>query len=222
MPQKQKQNRKNGKVQKKAMLNYGPTTQVQQRAIRVLLPWIWNGTITEAAAGAGASYSFSVNNAFDPNFTGAGSQPLGFDQYSALYGRYRVTNCKISIYWGNRTAQPITVGMYTSPQSTLSADPNAWFVQNVSTRMKMLAPNTAGSAVGELRSTVDMAGLFGVTKAEFEIEHDFVASTGAGPTRNGYVHLFVKGVSGVVASSDYCIRLWMLTEFSNPVALSLS
>lgn len=221
MPSKKMQNNKkskNGKVQ----LNYGPVQQVQQRATRVVLPWSWSASLGETAAGAGGSYTFAINNCFDPNFTGAGSQPLGFDQYAALYGRYRVLSVKFEIVAGNRTALPEQFGYFTSPQSTLSADPNAWSVQNKSARMTMLSPNTAGPAVAHFRGNADMAGLFGVTRAEFEIEHDFVAATGAGPTRAAYLHLFVRGVSGTIATYDYTIRLWMTTEFSNPVALSLS
>lgn len=209
---------KNGKVQ----LNYGPAMQVQQRAVRVLLPWSWSSNLAEAAAGAGASYSFAINNCFDPNFTGAGSQPLGFDQYAALYGRYRVLKVRFAISCGNRTALPIRVGYYTSPQSTLSADPNAWLIQNSSARMKYVGPNTGGPAVVDLAGNAAMSTIFGVTNAEFEIEHDFVAATGAGPTRQAYLHLFIAGSSGTIASMDYTVRLWMTTEFSNPVALSLS
>lgn len=35
-------------------------------------------------------YVYRINSCFDPDFTGVGGQPGGFDQLKALYGRYRV------------------------------------------------------------------------------------------------------------------------------------
>lgn len=35
-----------------------------------------------------------ANSIFDPDFTGAGDQPLYYDQYAALYGQYQVLACR--------------------------------------------------------------------------------------------------------------------------------
>lgn len=42
-------------------------------------------------------YSFRGNSLFDPNYTATGHQPLYFDQYAAIYERYRVMGAKITI-----------------------------------------------------------------------------------------------------------------------------
>jgi len=39
-------------------------------------------------------YAFNLNSVFDPNRTGGGHQPYGFDTLASLYNRYRVINCK--------------------------------------------------------------------------------------------------------------------------------
>ena len=42
-------------------------------------------------------YQFNLNSVFDPNRTGLGHQPYGFDQLAALYNRYRVISCSYVI-----------------------------------------------------------------------------------------------------------------------------
>lgn len=54
--------------------------------------------LVNPGAGVPATYTFSANGLYDPNITGAGHQPRGFDQLMGLYERYTVTSCKITVY----------------------------------------------------------------------------------------------------------------------------
>ena len=47
--------------------------------------------------GSTGVYRFALNNLFDPNLTGVGHQPHGFDQLSTIYNRYRVIGATYSI-----------------------------------------------------------------------------------------------------------------------------
>jgi len=40
---------------------------------------------------------FRLNGLFDPDFSLGGHQPMGFDEWSAFYGRYRVKSAKCKI-----------------------------------------------------------------------------------------------------------------------------
>ncbi|WP_445775552.1 hypothetical protein [Shewanella sp.] len=42
-------------------------------------------------------HSFRANSCFDPDYTGTGHQPLGFDQWSTFYNHYIVVGAKIKI-----------------------------------------------------------------------------------------------------------------------------
>lgn len=46
-------------------------------------------------------YSFNSNSVYDPDQTGTGHQPLGFDQYAAQYNRYRVLRMDYDVTFGN-------------------------------------------------------------------------------------------------------------------------
>jgi len=51
---------------------------------------VYNDYRAVVASGNQATYVYRLNSCFDPDQTGVGGQPAGFDQLKALYGRYRV------------------------------------------------------------------------------------------------------------------------------------
>lgn len=53
--------------------------------------------LTPASAGLAASHVYSANSLFDPDRTGVGHQPRGFDQYIAMYENYTVTSATITV-----------------------------------------------------------------------------------------------------------------------------
>lgn len=51
----------------------------------------------DPGAGTAASYFFSCNGLYDPDITGIGHQPMGFDQLMAFYDHYVVTGAKLTL-----------------------------------------------------------------------------------------------------------------------------
>jgi len=45
----------------------------------------------------GTDYAFRLNSMYDPNFSGTGHQPQGYDQMASVYGRYTVYKVRLSI-----------------------------------------------------------------------------------------------------------------------------
>lgn len=55
-------------------------------------------TVAVDAGSAGiSSHVFSANGLFDPDVTSSGHQPLMYDEYSLLYGQYRVLSSKVKV-----------------------------------------------------------------------------------------------------------------------------
>lgn len=53
--------------------------------------------VLNPTVGTADNYVFAMNNAYDPNVTGTGHQPAGYDTWTTLYNRYVVTRSSIKI-----------------------------------------------------------------------------------------------------------------------------
>lgn len=211
---------KNNKSKQQSHANFKMLVQVPQ--LRVRLPYYTFLAMNEGVAGAGTSYSFAINNIFDPDFTGGGLQPLGFDQYAQFYGRYRVTGFSAEVTYSNRIPVAEVVGVYFSPQSTLPSVPSAWPVVNSTSQSKLIG-SLDGMGTVQFKVKANLPDVFGVTANEYRDDMDFAATTVTGPARQGYMHVYLFGRSGsTVASVDFTVKLYYDVEFSQSVALSLS
>lgn len=54
-------------------------------------------TFNPAAGSIAAKNSFTLNGLYDPNITGTGHQPLGFDNFMGVYNKYTVISAVISV-----------------------------------------------------------------------------------------------------------------------------
>ena len=87
---------------KQSSLYMWPTTQVKKLVYAEAI------SLDPSAAGAIAAYVFRVNQMYDPNVSGTGHQPQGYDTLAAAYGRYNVLSAKIFIDAGPNTAPTTT------------------------------------------------------------------------------------------------------------------
>jgi len=55
--------------------------------------------MTMPGSGAAINYVYSCNGCFDPNVTGTGIQPTGFDQMCLFYDQYTVIGSEIEVYF---------------------------------------------------------------------------------------------------------------------------
>lgn len=51
----------------------------------------------DATSSTASTYTYSLNGLFDPDVTLTGHQPMGFDQFSALYQQYKVIGAKVTV-----------------------------------------------------------------------------------------------------------------------------
>lgn len=63
---------------------------------RVVVTMPYGEMILRSPAAVTDQYNFLINSTFDPDSTGVGHQPLGRDQWAAIYGKYRVLHVKMT------------------------------------------------------------------------------------------------------------------------------
>lgn len=71
--------------------------------------------------GTYGSYVFRANQLHDPNVSGTGHQPQGYDVLSAAYNYYEVLGCKIKITgaWKAAPTAPVNIGLAVRNYSTI-------------------------------------------------------------------------------------------------------
>lgn len=131
---------------------------------------------------------FNINSLYDPDRTGIGHQPLGYDQLSALYNNYRVLGSSIRVWARNDTdSTPFKILISTSSNTSGPAGIDAAQEGRVKTRM--------GGDQGKVmfvKAYRKMPTVFGVTKEQYLIEKDYGADVGSNPVNCGIWQVWVE------------------------------
>ena len=88
-----------------------------------------------------------MNSVYDPDYSGAGHQPQGFDEYSALYNSYRVNYVDVEIEAFTAAGEASTVmwGVMPQREAIFPTSPEA-FAENLNTEVGLLRPYSGGTA----------------------------------------------------------------------------
>jgi hypothetical protein len=90
-----------------------------------MLRYYENTLSITATLGVNTSYVFSANGLYDPNVTGTGHQPMGFDEMMLFYNQATVVSSKITVkyYNGSSNSSAAGVALYLNPSATPLSDP---------------------------------------------------------------------------------------------------
>ena len=165
---------------------------------------------------------FRLNSLFDPNLTGTGHQPKGFDQLAALYNRYRVYKCEYKITFAQfSNAVPIYCGV--APTNTLTGFTDITDHAEMSESKYVIAVNSAPLLTGSFRGTVDLAKLNGKTRIAYEADDTTQALTTTNPAEQLNLHVLCQTLDNSTNLSVYAfVQLWYHVEFSDPTQLGQS
>lgn len=168
----------------------------------------------------GATYVFAANGLFDPNITGVGHQPAGFDQYMLLYGEYVVTKSWIKIVSVNTdpNSQQL-IGISFLDKSATSVDPRVYIEQG-SCKWSLLDTYKSGSVV-TLTHEVDMRK---VSTQDIFTEDNFTGSATTNPTDTHYWHLWAAPIDLATNTSAVSLMVEIQYEvyFRDPAFTALS
>jgi hypothetical protein len=195
--------------------------------MRVVLGFSRRTSFT-TTAGSTATQVFAGNGLFDPDITGAGAQPLGYDQWSAFYARYRCLASAIevnlttpSISTNNQGIMNVVVVPSTSASvfsdlESASASPYA----------KLRTVNGLSGGAGPFRpiaSSMETDVIMGVPKAAVMSDDTIEAAVSSNPANPWYWHILAAntdGASGVTAYLD--VKIYYLVDFFDRSLLSQS
>lgn len=132
----------------------------------------------------GSEFVYNCNSLFDPDKTGVGHQPYGFDQMALLYKRYKVNAVLVELTYSDPSEDGLTVvARFNHPGnnsvSMVGLDPTIVAEQP---RTVIRTINNSGRQVGTIKQYFPIHAISGLTKLQFDADHDiFTALVGQNP-----------------------------------------
>lgn len=225
-----KKNKKNKNKTGRAGYNLSPTsyTNFESTSIGFLDPHkyvrlkyddVFIGTLATVTA---QNQIMRLNSIFDPDLTGTGHQPYGYDQLSALYNRYRVlkTSWKISFHSENVgffICVIPTNGNLATAVTNLASFTAACEVPYATTRIQ---GNGANSVV--MINSIELNKLNGTLKVEYLADDRFEAQIGANPSELLILNICVFNSSGSTLSLDYSVEIEYFVDLHDPILVAQS
>jgi len=149
----------------------------------------------DPSIGSAGSYVYSANGMYDPNVTGTGHQPYGFDQWMLFYNHYTVLSSTIHVQFSNvngaTSVQDKNVGVQLKASPTIDASDVNLILEQGSTVMKFLPRISTG--VANVRYAYDARRFFGVPTITDDI---YRGTTSANPAEQAYYHVFSELTDG--------------------------
>ncbi len=163
-------------------------------------------------AGVAGYHIFSANGMFDPDITGVGHQPMGFDQMMVMYDHYHVIGAKCVARFYNTdaaSATPAWVGISCTDDALLSSSSVEKLVESGKTTKKFLMkPATGGANYQTVTKKCSPPKYTSVSKPLSE--NNLSGSATANPVEQVYFAVWIGPVDstdlgnyGLVVTIDY-------------------
>ena len=179
-------------------------------------------SINPPAGGLTGQHLFRVNSLNDPDYTGIGHAPLGYDEWSQFYTRYCVLGARIHIKCMNTsTTVPLQYGIILRQGGVLSGiDPNILREQGDS--CWTYAGNMNNRRQSGLSKNCSIKKFFGYPNPANET--DLRASTNTNPVVTGYFQIWTAAADGFSdpPNTVFQVTLEYIALLSKPQKLTQS
>lgn len=206
MPYRRKYNKRKRTYRKKRQYRRkGPSTVMGPLSNRLKTTMIYHDSFTldVGAAGTPAIYQFTANGLYDPNITGVGHQPRGFDQLTPLYDHYVVIGCKLTVTAQNTdTGNANILAMLVKDNTTALLSDND-ILENRYVKYTTLAPEGSGPNTKSMTIKVNPNKFLGRSKplADSELK----GSSSANPFEQCFIQLYAIPMPGAFDTNRlYC------------------
>lgn len=174
----------------------------------------------------GTEQIYRLNSLFDPDLTGVGHQPYGFDTLAGIYLNYKVNAVSIELRW----TDPLTDGMAAgylmgAPGSTVPLTGKTLKAAGEVPMIKTVMLNDSGEQVVVQKAYIPMHKLAGLSKLQFQANiGSYSAAVTASPTNNPIIRIANTNVdTGVSGGTTMChIKIRYYATFYNRRTLAQS
>ncbi len=171
-------------------------------------------SLNPGATGATAVNVFSANGLFDPDITGVGHQPRGFDEIMPLYQHYTVISAKITVSGKGMDSTSGTIGVQLSDATTVQTGQG--YLESRNRAWRSTSINSDTTTVSKTFSAKKFLG-----RPHPLSEDDLRGTDAANPTEGAFFHVFYQVNDTAVDATLSTFRVMIeynaiLTEPVNP------
>lgn len=224
MPYKAKKTKKVGKLTKVrkpknsifgGMHSYRVKPEPFPRVMYTRTKFAQQFSMTTNGLGSAVARTFRVNSIWDPDLTGIGNTVAGHAALASIYGRYIVTNCKMTIRFFDPGADQIKVGCRLrigTASATAGRTVNQLMEQPL-TYLKGLA--NSGSQTSVYNFNIKPWTLIGLSKLEYFAGMTIYSSIMAGSPAvlGGYVDIFIVDTTGAAIPVTVLVKMEYECQF---------
>lgn len=180
-----------------------------------------NFNLDPGIGGTAASRVFRLNDLYDPDQTGSGHQPAGFDEMMTFYDHFTVIGAKITATFYNRdTSVAQTVGVLVKDNTTTEGDHRV-ICESGKTKFLTLGPLGSSKDIGSITWAINPNKFLGRSKplADPELKGTITSS----PQEGCYAHVWAAPTQQQDTSALNCEVLIEYTAvFTEPKLVALS
>lgn len=154
-----------------------------------------------------STFLMNLNSVFDPNRTGVGHQPYGFDTLATLYNRYRVISCSWVINCASQSAVRLgCIAVNDVPTLISMSD----FVERPRARFVVQQP---GGNTQYLKGKQYIPSLVGRSKSEYMSDDRYQAEVTTSPQELALLQIAGFAMNDGTAAIDVTITMEYTVEY---------
>lgn len=174
----------------------------------------------------GTEQVFRLNSIYDPDYTGSGHQPYGYDQMALLYKQYKVIGAMIEIDFMNPDQDGLLCGAcIVMPQDSFSTTSAARDTLNEKPMCYTVNLNDSGKQRYKIKQYFPMHTLLGVTKEQFRVHLGvpYTAIFGTNPQDSPRLAVNVASIANATNAACTCrTTITYYTQVYERIALAQS
>lgn len=168
-------------------------------------------------SGVLGTWVFAANGVYDPDITGTGHQPMGFDQYMTFYDHCTVVSARITVD-AVATSVPVFFGVAVSRDGSAFYSSYNSYIESGTVVYRLI--DTEGSALNRVSRTLDIAKWFGFTDLNDTTQF---CTTSANPAQGVYFHVLAQDVNKTsTANAEINVVIDYDVVFSQPKPVATS
>jgi hypothetical protein len=166
------------------------------------------------ASGVISNYTFALNDLYDPNVTGTGHQPKGFDELSALYFRYKVISVHVKVTITNTLATTAVDWVMLPAQVSTSFSTIEGAYEEPGAEFRTVGRADSGQSSLVLEKDYYLPTIVGRTPRAYMADDLFGAFVSASPTNIVYLRVATQTQESVTASTHARFELRYRCRFA--------